>query len=86
MKVVKITAVWCGACLIMNKVWNKILEEKDIETISLDLDFDEEEANKYNPGDILPVFIFYKDDKEIKRICGEHKIEEMKEIIDELGD
>ena len=86
MKVIKITAVWCGACLIMNKVWNQITKEKEIETISLDLDFDEEEANKYTPGEILPVFIFEKDGKEIKRIIGEHSKEEMLQVIKELGD
>lgn len=86
MKVIKITAVWCSGCLVMNKLWNKILEEKEIETISLDIDFDEEEANKYNPGEKLPVFIFMKDDKEIKRIVGEHSYEEMISILQELGD
>ena len=34
---------------------------------------DEEEVKKYNVGDILPVFIFYKDDKEVNRINGEVK-------------
>lgn len=85
MKVVKITAVWCSACLIMNKIWNKVLEEKNIETISLDLDFDEEEANEYMPGEVLPVFIFMDKDKEIKRITGEHTYEELMEIIKEIG-
>ena len=46
MKVIKITAVWCGTCLIMNKTWNKVLKEKNIETISLDYDMDEEEVQK----------------------------------------
>ena len=43
MKIVKISAIWCGACLIMNKVWNK-LKDKDIELIELDYDMDEEEV------------------------------------------
>lgn len=85
MKVIKITAVWCSACLIMNKTWNKVLEEKNIETISLDLDFDEEEANKYTPGEVLPVFIFIEKDKEIKRIVGEHTKEELLKILEEIG-
>ncbi len=84
MRVIKITAVWCGTCLIMNKTWSKILKEKDIETISLDYDMDEEEVLKYNPGKKLPVFIFEKDNKEIKRVVGEHSYEEMLEIVGEL--
>ena len=86
MKVIKITAIWCSACLVMNKVWNSILKKKNIETISLDLDMDEEEANKFSPGEVLPVFIFMKDNKEIKRVVGEHTEEELLEIIEEIGD
>lgn len=86
MKVVKITALWCSACLVMNKVWDKVLKNKKIETVSLDYDMDEEEVAKYNPGKILPVFIFYKDNKEIKRITGEKTYEEMLDIINEVGE
>lgn len=86
MKVIKITAIWCSACLVMNKVWNSILKKKNIETVSLDLDMDEEEANKFSPGEVLPVFIFMKDDNEIKRVIGEHTEEELLEIIEEIGD
>ena len=24
MKVIKIGAIWCGGCLVMNKTWNKL--------------------------------------------------------------
>ena len=84
MKVIKITAIWCSACLIMNKRWKEIEKEYDIETISYDLDFDEEEVEKYNVGDTLPVFIISDEDKEVKRLVGEHSIEELKEFIKEL--
>lgn len=84
MRVIKITAVWCGTCLVMNKIWNKVLQEKNIETTSLDYDMDEEEVQKYEPGKKLPVFIFEKDNKEIKRVVGEHSYEEMLEIVGEL--
>lgn len=84
MKVVKITALWCSACLIMNKRWDEVLKEKEIETISLDLDMDEEEVANYQVGDVLPVFIFYKGDKEVKRIVGEKTTREMLAIIKEV--
>ena len=73
MKVVKINAVWCSGCLVMNKVWNNILKKYDIETINLDYDLDEEEVLKYNPGETLPVFIFYKNEVEVYRFVGEKK-------------
>lgn len=86
MKVIKITALWCSGCLIMNKVWNQVLEQKQIETINLDYDMDEDEVAKYNPGKILPVFIFEKNGKEIKRVIGEKTVDEMLNIINELGE
>lgn len=83
MKVIKITALWCSSCLIMNNRWNEILKERNIETVSLDYDFDDIE--KYNVGDILPVFIFLKDDKEIKRLVGEHSVKELKNVMGEVS-
>jgi len=84
MRVVKIGAVWCNGCLVMNNVWNKVLKTKDIETKVLDIDMDEEEVKDYNVGDVLPVFIFYVNDKEVKRIVGEVSYDEMIKIIEEI--
>lgn len=86
MKVVKINAIWCSGCLVMNKIWKNILKSKNIETINLDYDMDEDEVKKYNVGDVLPVFIFYKDDKEVRRIVGETSEEELLKIIEEVGE
>lgn len=81
LKVVKINAVWCSGCLVMNKIWNKVLKEYDIETIHLDYDLDEEEVQKYSPGNILPVFIFYDNNQEVYRVIGEKSEKEMLEIV-----
>jgi len=85
MKVVKINAIWCSACLVMNNNWNKVLKEKDIETISLDYDVDEDEVKKYNVGDVLPVFIFFDGDKEIYRFSGEKSYKELISLVEELN-
>ena len=84
MKIVKISAIWCGACLIMNKVWNK-LKDKDIELIELDYDMDEEEVKKYNPGDILPIFIVFDGEKEVLRLTGEFSYDEFISKLKEVG-
>ena len=81
MKIIKINSLVCPSCIIMNKVINKIKEEYDVEIEEYDYDFDTEEIEKYNVGKILPVFIFYKEGKEINRLCGEHKKEEFDEIL-----
>ena len=89
MKIVKISAIWCPACIITNKYYKDVKKNfPNIEFIDYDLDFNEEEAKPYNVGNILPVIIFLDDDdKEIKRIIGEKKQEELeKEIRDVLNE
>lgn len=81
MKIVKINSLGCPSCIIMNKIINELkFEYKNIEFEDYDFDFDDIE--KFNVGKILPVFIFYKDGKEIARLCGEHKKEEFVKIIE----
>lgn len=84
MRVIKIGATWCSACLIMNKVWNNILKIYNIETLSLDYDIDYDEVQKYSPGDILPVFIFLDDEVEIKRIAGEISEKEFSQQVEKI--
>ena len=87
MKIIKISAIWCGACLIMNKIWNKLKNNYDFEAIELDYDMDEEEVKKYNVGDVLPVFIICSpDDKEIMRIKGEISYKDFAAKIEGIGD
>lgn len=85
MKIVKISAIWCGACLIMNKVWNKLKKDYVFESIELDYDMDEDEVKSYDPGDILPLFIVYDGDKELIRITGEFSVEEFINKLNEVG-
>jgi len=79
MKLIKISAMWCPACLIMRNVINNL--DIDIEQVEYDYDLDEEEISKYNVGDILPVFILEDDGKEISRLIGENTKEEVLEFI-----
>ena len=85
MKIIKIGAVWCGACLIMNKVWKQLQDHYDFEAVELDYDMDEEEVQSYSPGDVLPVFLFFSSNgEEIFRITGEHSFEEIEGKIKEV--
>lgn len=85
MKIVKISAIWCGACLIMNKLWNKLKNDYKFEAIELDYDMDEDEVKQYNPGEKLPIFIVYDGDKEITRVTGEFNEEEFVKRLEEVG-
>lgn len=81
MKIIKIGAMWCPACLITNKHLDKIKENYNIEIDSLDYDFDEDEVNKYNVGETLPVLIFIKDDNEVDRLIGEKDYKDIEGVI-----
>ena len=85
MRVVKINAIWCSGCLVMNKIWKNITKKYEIETLNLDYDMDEDEVSIYNVGDILPVFIFFDQDKEITRVIGEVSEKEMLDKLREVG-
>ena len=81
MKIVKISSLGCPSCIIMNKVFNQIKNEYSFDYEEYDFDFDDIE--KFNAGKTMPVYIFYKDDKEINRLIGEHTKEEFERIIKE---
>lgn len=84
MKLIKIGAVWCPACLIMSSRINKITEKYKIELVNYDYDIDSEIVEKYNIGEILPVLILTDDDNnEIKRIIGEQSIKKLEEFIEQ---
>lgn len=81
MKLIKISAIWCPSCLIMEKVWKNLEKElPEIEFISYDYDLDDEVDN-YNPGDILPIIILENNNQELTRFIGEKTKEEIIEGI-----
>ncbi len=86
MKIIKISALWCGACLITNKAWKKLQDNYDFEAIDLDYDLDEEEVSKFSPGNVLPIFLFLEGEKEIGRIQGEVSYEELEAKLLEVGE
>lgn len=81
MKVIKISAMWCSSCIIMNNIFNKLKASyPTIEFLEYDYDMDEDIVKTYNPGEILPVIIF-EVEKEVERIKGEHSFKEIETII-----
>lgn len=83
MKIIKIGAMWCPACLIMNKRLKQVIDMTNIEVISYDYDLDEDIVKKYNVGQVLPELIFVDNDNcEINRLIGEQSIDQIVEIIE----
>lgn len=85
MKLIKIGAIWCGGCLIMNNVLSKTRKNYDFDYQEYDLDMDEEEAKSYNPGNVLPVFIVMDGDKEVTRFEGEYSYDQFVEKLKDVG-
>lgn len=82
MKIIRISAIWCSSCIIMKSRFNEVINDKNIEIINLDYDLDDIE--KYNVGEILPVFIKIENDKEVNRLIGEHTKNEIESFIGDL--
>ena len=83
MKIIKIGAMWCPACLIMNKRLKEIEINYDIEIINYDYDLDEDIVNQYNVGEVLPELIFVdENNQEIKRLIGEQTIDNIVSVIE----
>ena len=85
LKIVRISAMWCPACIIMNKFWSNVEKEfSNIEFVTYDLDMDEDVVKEYTPGDVLPVLIAFEDGKELKRTVGEKNLEDTMKFIEEV--
>ena len=87
MKIVQFHAMWCSACLIMKSRFGKIKDSisKDIEVLEYDYEMDDTEVQKWQIGNVLPVYIFLNEEgKEVKRICGEWTESELLQEIEQL--
>ena len=85
MKILRISAIWCPACIIMRPIYDEIVKKYGFESKELDYDFDEEEVKPLEVGKKLPVAIIYDDNgNELTRICGEKKLKEIEEVIEGL--
>lgn len=84
MKIIKITAIWCVSCIIMNDIIDELKNELDLDLIEYDYDLNEE-VKQYDVGKKLPVLIVLdSENKEIKRIVGERSKKELKLILEAL--
>jgi len=82
MKLIKIGAVWCPACLVMSTRINKVIEKYKLELANYDYDIDSDIIDKYNIGDVLPVLILLDDnEKEIDRLIGEQSLNKLEGFI-----
>lgn len=79
MKIIKVGALWCPACIITNNSLNRLKDKYNFDLEELDYDFDDIE--KYNIGETLPVLMFIKDDEEVYRLIGEKTDKDIEEVL-----
>jgi thiol-disulfide isomerase/thioredoxin len=84
MRVIKIGALWCPSCLIMNSMYAKLFNTYGLTDITeIDIDMNPEAANRWHPGTILPVVLFVENDVERHRIVGEKSKKEIIKLLEE---
>ena len=81
MKIIRISAIWCGSCIGMKNVWNEIVKTNDLDITNYDYDIDTDMVKKYNIGKILPVSIFLNKEEEVERLIGEISYNKLIETI-----
>ena len=88
MKIIKIGSSWCSGCIVMKPIWEDIEKEINLDTKYYDFDvYEDMLKEKYNIGDKLPIVIFLdNNDKELERIVGEIKKDELINKIKEYQD
>lgn len=79
MRIIRIGAIWCSSCIIMKSKFNSIASNYDIEVIDYDYDFNPDMVEKYQVGDILPVYI---NESNNTRIIGEVSKEDIIKFIE----
>lgn len=79
MRIIRIGAIWCSSCIIMKSKFNSIASNYDIEVIDYDYDFNPDMVEKYQAGDILPVYI---NESNNTRIIGEVSKEDIIKFIE----
>ena len=76
-------ADWCGPCKMLRPIIDEIAEEKEnIKVVSINIDNEDELAEKYNVSSI-PCLVVFENGEETRRSIGFIPKEEIENIIGE---
>lgn len=76
-------ADWCGPCKMLRPIIDEIAEEKEnIKVVSINIDNEDELAEKYNVSSI-PCLVLFENGEESRRSIGLIPKEEIENIIGE---
>ena len=76
-------AQWCGPCKMLKPIIDSIAEErKDVKVVSIDIDEEDELAEKYEVFSI-PCVVVFKNGEEVNRSVG---FKQKQDILNLIGD
>lgn len=82
MKLVRISSMACTSCILTRPIWEDL--KKDYNNFDfIEYDYDLDDISEYNVGNVIPVIIIIKDEKEVKRIIGEKTKKDIYNAIEE---
>lgn len=78
---VDFNASWCGPCRMMSPILDEISNERSsVKVVSINVDDEEELAQKYNVSSI-PCLVLFKDGSEVDRSVGLKPKEDIERFI-----
>lgn len=84
LKVIRFSAAWCGPCVILQPIWDKLASDTDgVDFVSVDIDNDTELASQYRIS-AVPTILFIKDGAVVDSLIGLHKEADIRSTIDSL--
>jgi len=87
LKIVKLSAPWCGPCKVLGETIKGLDREKINGTLFAEINIDTDETEEVGVECGIrgvPVLIFYKGGKEVKRMVGAVSADKIYEAINEL--
>lgn len=83
MKLIKVSAEGCMACILMEERMREVRPEliENLDVISYDYDMDETEVEPLDVGTTFPVLILESDGIEVGRLVGEKSDHELEEFL-----
>ena len=85
MKVLDFYADWCNPCKALAPVLDKVLEEKKLNLVKINVEEDTDDLSaKYNVRNIPTVIVVDDNDVEVKRFSGTKTETDLNKFFDEL--
>lgn len=87
MKLVKISAMWCMSCIVMNSLFDDVLSKYNVlfDIEDIDYDMDSDLVSLYDVGSVLPVYILMNSNKEVARLVGEFSEDRLISFLKDNG-